>query len=268
MELLEILGYIGALIVGLVLGLIGGGGSILTVPILVYLLGFSPIAATGYSLFIVGSTALVGTFRNIKKNTIDFKTAIIFAIPSIFTVFMVRRIVVPNLPEELFSIGDFTLTNSLFIMLLFAIIMLLAGWSMIKSKVINSETTIKIFDNSHYFAIGTQAIGIGALAGLVGAGGGFLIVPALVLLVKLPIKKAISTSLFIIAIQSLIGFLGDLNDTTTIDWQFLITFSLISIVGIFIGLALSKKISAKRLKRGFGYFTIIMAVYIIFKELF
>ncbi|REE27273.1 hypothetical protein DFQ09_101102 [Winogradskyella pacifica] len=267
MDFIEIVGYIGALIVGLVLGLIGGGGSILTVPILVYFLGFSPIIATGYSLFIVGSTALVGTVRNIRKKTIDFKTAIIFAIPSILTVFTVRSLVIPNLPEVLFSIGNFQLTNSLFIMLLFAIIMLLAGWSMIKSKVVNKEGVVTKLDNTHYFAIGTQAIGIGALAGLVGAGGGFLIVPALVLLVKLPIKKAISTSLFIIAIQSLIGFLGDLK-TLTIDWRFLITFTVISIVGIFIGLALSKKISPKKLKRGFGYFTIVMAIYIIFKELF
>lgn len=267
MELVEILGYVGALIVGLVLGLIGGGGSILTVPILVYFLGFSPIVATGYSLFVVGSTALVGTLRNIKENQIDFKTAIAFAIPSIITVFMVRSLVIPNLPEVIFSIGSFKLTNSLFIMLLFAFIMLLAGWSMIKSKAIPSDTEIKKFDISHYFTIGTQAIGIGVLAGLVGAGGGFLIVPALVLLVKLPIKKAISTSLFIIAIQSLVGFLGDLK-TLTIDWKFLLTFTAISIVGIFIGLALSKKISPKRLKKGFGYFTIIMAIYILFKELF
>jgi uncharacterized membrane protein YfcA len=266
MEFIEIVGYIGALIVGLVLGLIGGGGSILTVPILVYFLGFSPIAATGYSLFVVGSTALVGTFKNIKQNTIDFKTAIIFAIPSILTVFMVRSLVIPNLPEVIFSIGNFKLTNSLFIMLLFAIIMLLAGWSMIRSKEINSENAVKKFDNNHYIAIGTQAIGIGLLAGLVGAGGGFLIVPALVLLVKLPIKKAISTSLFIIAIQSLIGFLGDLK-TMVIDWEFLLSFTAFSIIGIFIGLALSKKLSPKRLKKGFGYFTIIMAIYILFKEL-
>lgn len=267
MELVEIIGYIGALIVGLVLGLIGGGGSILTVPILVYFLGFSPIVATSYSLFVVGSTALIGTFRNIRKKTIDFKTAIIFAIPSILTVFMMRSLVIPNLPDILFSVGSFQLTNSLFIMLVFALIMLLAGWSMIKSKDISADSEIKEYDNSHYLAIGTQAIGIGALAGLVGAGGGFLIVPALVLLVKLPIKKAISTSLFIIAIQSLIGFLGDLN-TIAIDWNFLIKFTIISIIGIFIGLALSKKISAKGLKRGFGYFTLIMAIYITFKELF
>ena len=180
---------------------------------------------------------------------------------------MVRSLVIPNLPEVIFSIGAFKLTNSLFIMLLFAITMLLAGWSMIKSKVIKSDTEIRKFDISHYFTIGTQAIGIGVLAGLVGAGGGFLIVPALALLVKLPIKKAISTSLFIIAIQSLIGFLGDIK-TLTIDWKFLLTFTAISIVGIFIGLALSKKISPKRLKKGFGYFTIIMAIYILYKELF
>ena len=267
MEFNEIIGYLGALLVGLVLGLIGGGGSILTVPILVYFLGFSPIVATGYSLFVVGSTALVGTFKNIKQNQIDFKTAIVFAIPSIITVFMVRSLVIPNLPETILSIGNFKFTNSLFIMLLFALIMLLAGWSMIKSKVLPEDDAIKKFDNNHYFAIGTQAIGIGVLAGLVGAGGGFLIVPALVLLVKLPIKKAISTSLFIIAIQSLIGFLGDLK-TLIIDWKFLLTFTAISIVGIFIGLALSKKISSKGLKRSFGYFTIVMAIYILYKELF
>ncbi|MBC3844975.1 sulfite exporter TauE/SafE family protein [Winogradskyella echinorum] len=267
MEMTEILGYFGALIVGLVLGLIGGGGSILTVPILVYFLNFSPIVATAYSLFVVGSAASVGTLKNIRHNYIDFKTAIVFAIPSIITVFMVRSLVIPNLPEILFSIGSFKLTNSLFIMLLFAVIMLLAGWSMIKSKEIQDETVIKKFDSNHYFAIGTQAIGIGLLAGLVGAGGGFLIVPALVLIVKLPIKKAISTSLFIIAIQSLIGFLGDIK-TLDIDWHFLLSFTAISILGIFIGLAISKKISAKGLKRGFGYFTIIMAVYILFKELF
>ena len=252
MELPEILGYCGALIVGLVLGLIGGGGSILTVPILVYLLGFNPIVATAYSLFV---------------NRIDFKIAVIFAVPSIITVFMVRSLVIPNLPEVIVSIGNFNLTNSLFIMLLFAVIMLLAGWSMIKSKAIYSENEIKEFDIMHFFAIGTQAIGIGVLVGLVGAGGGFLIVPALVLLVKLPIKKAISTSLFIIAIQSLIGFLGDLK-TLNIDWQFLLTFTLISIVGIFIGFILSKKISALELKKGFGYFTLVMGFYIIFKELY
>ena len=267
MEVTELVGYFGALIVGLVLGLIGGGGSILTVPILVYLLGLNPIVATAYSLFVVGSTATVGTLRNIKKKQIDFRTAIVFAIPSIITVYMVRSFVIPNLPEVFFSIGNFELTNSAFIMLFFAIIMFLAGWSMIASKPKNEDGKLKTLDKSHYFAIITQAIGIGVLAGLVGAGGGFLIVPALVLLVKLPIKRAISTSLFIIAIQSLIGFLGDLK-VLDIDWPFLLVFTGVSIIGVFIGLAIAKQLSAKRLKKGFGYFTIIMAIVILFKELF
>lgn len=266
MSFIEILGYFGALVVGLVLGVIGGGGSILTVPILVYLLGFNPIVATAYSLFIVGSTATVGSLRNIRKKRIDFRTATVFAIPSIITVYMVRSFVIPNIPEVLFSISDFKMTNTLFIMLFFALIMFLAGWSMIKSKLISEEETVNTFEKSHYFAIITQAIGIGVLAGLVGAGGGFLIVPALVLLVKLPIKKAISTSLFIIAIQSLIGFLGDLK-TIDVDWHFLLIFTLLSIIGIFVGLAIAKKLSPKRLKKGFGYFTIFMAVVILIKEL-
>lgn len=180
---------------------------------------------------------------------------------------MVRRLVIPNLPDVLFTINTFEFSNGIFIMLLFAFIMFLAGWSMIKSKPIPQETEIKTLDKSHYFAIFTQATGVGVLAGLVGAGGGFLIVPALVLLVKLPIKKAISTSLFIIAIQSLIGFTGDIK-TLDIDWSFLLRFTGISIIGIFIGLAIAKKLSAKRLKTGFGYFTIIMAIVILFKELF
>lgn len=267
MEISEIFAYIGALIAGLVLGIIGGGGSILTVPILVYLLGLNPITATAYSLFVVGSTAMVGTLKNIRKKQIDFKIALVFAIPSIITVYMVRGFVIPNLPEVLFSTSYFKLTNAVFIMILFALIMFLAGWSMITSKPTKSKEVLKKFNTAHYFTIITQAIGVGVLAGLVGAGGGFLIVPALVLLVKLPIKKAISTSLFIIAIQSLIGFSGDLK-TLTIEWQFLLTFTGLSIIGIFIGLAIARRTSPKRLETGFGYFTILMAILIFIKELF
>lgn len=263
---MEIIGYIGALLVGLVLGLIGGGGSILTVPILVYLIGLNPIVATSYSLFVVGSTATIGTLRNLRQGRIDFKTAIVFAIPSILAVFGVRSIVIPNLPEVLFRIGSFELTSELFIMILFAVVIFLAGWSMIKSKPITEASENKKFDLGHFFAIGTQAIGIGVLAGLVGAGGGFLIVPALVLLVKLPIKKAISTSLFIIAIQSLFGFAGDLNNID-VDWVFLLSFTGLSIVGIFIGLAISRTIKPAYLKTAFGYFTLLMAVVILYKEL-
>ena len=266
--MLEILAYILAFFAGFIMGLIGGGGSILTLPILVYLLGLNPIMATSYSLFIVGSTAFFGTLRRLKKQLIDFKVGILFAVPSVLTIIVVRRIVIPNLPDIFFQINDFSFTKELFIMLLFSIIMFLAGWSMIRSKPKLEESEALTLSISHFFAITTQAIGIGVLAGLVGAGGGFLIVPALVLLLKLPIKKAISTSLFIIAIQSIIGFfIGDFFKIE-VDWTFLGIFTTASIVGVFTGISLSKKTSSKKLKNYFGYFTIVMALVILIEELF
>ncbi|WP_339627186.1 sulfite exporter TauE/SafE family protein [uncultured Winogradskyella sp.] len=267
MELTELFGYLGALIVGLVLGLIGGGGSILTVPILVYLIGLNPVVATAYSLFVVGVTSVIGAYKNFKKGLVDVKTAIIFAIPAFIAVYITRRFLVPIIPDSVFTLAGFEVTKNIFIMLFFAIIMLLASFSMIKAKkntkIDNTTTKIKY----NYPLIAIEGILVGALTGLVGAGGGFLIIPALVLLVKLPMKKAVGTSLLIIAAKSLIGFLGDLSNLT-IDWSFLLIFTSISIVGIIIGISLSKFISGKKLKTGFGYFTLIMAIYIIYKELF
>lgn len=267
MELTELFGYLGALIVGLVLGLIGGGGSILTVPILVYLIGLNPVVATAYSLFVVGVTSVIGAYKNFKKGLVDVKTAIIFAIPAFIAVYITRRFLVPIIPDSVFTLAGFEVTKNIFIMLFFAIIMLLASFSMIKAKkntqIDNTTTKIKY----NYPLIAIEGILVGALTGLVGAGGGFLIIPALVLLVKLPMKKAVGTSLLIIAAKSLIGFLGDLSNLN-IDWPFLLIFTSISIVGIIIGMSLSKFISGKKLKTGFGYFTLLMAIYIIYKELF
>ena len=142
--------------------------------------------------------------------------------------------------------------------------MFLASISMIRSKRdianTNSNSTINI---PFLIIIG---IGVGLLTGIVGAGGGFLIIPALVLLAKLPMKKAIGTSLFIIAANSLIGFTGDLQ-SRTIDWSFLLVFTAISIIGIIVGVYSSKFISGTKLKRGFGWFTLIVAFYIIYREL-
>ncbi|MBO6880604.1 sulfite exporter TauE/SafE family protein [Winogradskyella sp.] len=267
MELIEILGYFGALVVGLVLGLIGGGGSILTVPILVYLIGLNPIVATAYSLFVVGVTSIIGAFQNFKKGLVDAKTAVIFAVPAFIAVYLTRRYLVQMIPEEVLSIGDFVVTNSIFIMVLFAVIMLLASFSMIRNKrkeLTNTDNDIQSFN---YPLIAAEGLVVGILTGLVGAGGGFLIIPALVLLAKLPMKKAVGTSLLIIAVKSLIGFLGDIPNID-IDWNFLLLFTAISIIGIVLGVYLSKFISGKKLKKGFGYFTLIMAIYIIYKELF
>lgn len=259
-----ILGYIGALVVGLTLGLLGGGGSILTVPILVYLLGVNPVLATAYSLFVVGSTSLVGAVRNMAKGMVDIKIAVVFAIPAFIAVYLTRRYLVPAIPEELFTLGGYLVTKDLAIMLFFAIIMLAASYSMIrgrKEKEVDETAKLKLP------LIIIEGILVGMLTGIVGAGGGFLIIPALVLFANLPMKRAVATSLLIIAVKSLIGFLGDVQ-TLTIDWQFLLTFTGFSIVGIFIGIYLNKFINGKSLKKGFGWFVLLMGIYIIAKELF
>lgn len=264
MEIIEVLGYLGALVIGIVLGLIGGGGSILTVPILVYALTLNPVIATAYSLFVVGTTSLVGAIKNISKGMVDFKTAIIFAIPAFIAVYVTRAFLIPAIPEELFTVGVFTVTKNLGIMLFFAVIMLLASVSMIRNKGKESNEDAQIVYN--YPLIIIEGLVVGIITGIVGAGGGFLIIPALVLLAKLPMKKAVATSLFIIAIKSLIGFLGDVQNLE-IDWTFLLSFTALSVVGIFIGIWLNKFMDGKKLKKGFGWFVLVMGIYIIYKEL-
>ncbi|MCD2259427.1 sulfite exporter TauE/SafE family protein [Psychroserpens luteolus] len=265
MDISQVFGYFGALLIGLVLGLIGGGGSILTVPILVYLMFINPVTATAYSLFVVGVSSVFGTFQNIKKGLVDFKTAIVFAIPAFIAVYLTRKFLVPAIPSEIFTIGDFTLTKNVAIMVFFAIVMLLASISMIKERKVAVDTSSEDV-KFNYPLITIEGFVVGVLTGIVGAGGGFLIIPALVLLAKLPMKKAVGTSLLIIAVKSLIGFIGDIENLN-IDWAFLLIFTAISVVGIFIGTYLSNFINGKKLKKGFGWFVLIMGVYIILKEL-
>lgn len=261
MDNTQILGYLGALVVGLVLGLIGGGGSILTVPLLVYLLGYNPIVATAYSLFVVGTTSLVGTFQKYREGLVDVKTGLAFSFPSFVAVYLSRRYLVPGIPDNLLSIGSFTLTKEMGIMVFFSIIMFLAAVSMIKNKNDNSIPKNK----QAYYKTFIQGLIIGTITGIIGAGGGFLYVPALVLWANIPMKKAVGTSLIIVTINSLIGFTGDVQ-TLDIDWAFLILFSLISVLGILIGVYLSKFISGEKLKKSFGFFTLIMAIYIVYRE--
>ena len=264
MDSIAITGFAAAILIGISLGLIGGGGSILTVPVLVYILGVNPVLATAYSLFVVGSTSLVGAVTYMKKGLMNYKTAIVFAIPSFIAVFLTRKFLVPALPDPLFSIGEFLITKS-GIMVFFAFIMLFAAYSMIREKKgEDQEDQEKVKFNFPMIALEGSVVGL--ITGIVGAGGGFLIIPALVLLAKLPMKMAVGTSLLIIAAKSLIGFLGDLS-TQTIDWPLLIMFTVLSIVGIFIGSALSKKINERVLKTGFGWFVLIMGIFIITKEL-
>lgn len=263
---MEYIGYFTSILIGVALGLIGGGGSILTVPVLVYLFAIEPVLATAYSLFIVGLTSAVGTVGYFKKGLVNIKTAIVFGIPSIIAVFTTRALIVPAIPKEVFSIGEFIVTKNLLMMLLFAVIMIGASYSMIKKdkKIIDEKFEEQKFN---YPLILIEGAIVGVITGLVGAGGGFLIIPALVVLSKLPMKEAVGTSLVIIAAKSLIGFFGE-GGENGINWQFLLTISAFAIVGIFIGTALSKKVNGDKLKPAFGWFVLIMGIYIITKEVF
>lgn len=264
---MEIIGYIASIAIGLSLGLIGGGGSILTVPVLVYFFGVSPVLATAYSLFIVGATSLVGVIPKYKEGFVSIRTTIAFGIPSIIAVFLTRKYLVPAIPENIGKIGSLEITKPMLVMLLFATLMLAASISMIRSKK-NGKEKAEGKQKFNYPLILAEGVIVGALTGLVGAGGGFLIIPALVMLSNLPMKKAIGTSLLIIALKSLIGFLGDLSqESQIIDWQLLLVVTALAIVGIFIGNSLSKKIEGEKLKKGFGWFVLVMGVYIFLKEL-
>ena len=265
MDVSQVFGYFGALLIGLVLGLIGGGGSILTVPILVYLMSINPITATAYSLFVVGVSSVFGTIQNVKKGLVDFRTAIVFAIPAFIAVYLTRKFLVPAIPETIFTVGTFVLTKNIAIMVFFAIIMLLASISMIKGRNVTPKSSLEPV-KFNYPVIVFEGFIVGVLTGIVGAGGGFLIIPALVLLAKLPMKKAVGTSLLIIAVKSLIGFIGDIENLD-IDWSFLMLFTVISVIGIFMGSYLSNFIDGKKLKKGFGWFVLVMGIYIILKEL-
>jgi uncharacterized protein len=259
---MEIAGYFASLFIGLSLGLIGGGGSILTVPVLVYLFGVSPTLAISYSLFIVGSTSLVGAYSNYRKGLVNFKTVLLFGSSSITTVFLTRKFIIPFLPDVFFSIGSFYVTHSLFVMVVFAILMVAASVTMIKNKEVDTERKIK----SSSTILIVYGVLIGLVTGFLGAGGGFLLIPALVILMKLPMKQAVGTSLLIIALNSLVGFTGDIG-RHPIDWAFVSIVSLIAIAGIFIGGYFNQKINADKLKKGFGWFVLVMGIYIIAKEI-
>lgn len=262
-EIVEILGFFGAFVIGVVLGLIGGGGSILTVPVLVYMLSEDPVTATAYSLFVVGTASLVGALQNIQKGLVDVRTATVFAIPAFIAVYLTRKFAIPAIPDSLFTLANFEVTKNIGIMLFFALIMVLVSYSMIKDQQTHDEEDTKVSYN--YPLIIVEGLVVGFLTGIVGAGGGFLIIPALVLLAKLPMKKAVATSLLIIAVKSLIGFIGDVQNLE-IDWKFLGIFTGLSVLGIFAGIWLNNFISGKKLKKGFGWFVLIMGIYIIFKE--
>lgn len=265
MEEIQILGYVGALAIGLILGLMGSGGSLMAVPIFTYLFHISPVTTTAYSLFVVGTSASIGTIKNFQKGLINVRLALIFGIPAFITVYGVRRYMMPALPEKWLFLDTLTLSRDKVIMLLFAFLLVTASLAMIYKRIPLVKSCRKAKCNHTILIL--DGILVGALTGFVGIGGGFLIIPALVFLLKMPMREAVATSLFIIAIKSLIGFLGDVGNLE-INWFFLLGFTLLSIVGIVLGSYFSAFVKAEKLKIGFGWFALTMALFVICKELF
>lgn len=265
--MMEIVGFVAAILMGASLGLIGGGGSILTVPIMVYLFGIDPVLSTSYSLFVVGVTSLIGAYSHLKRGNIDLMSAIVFGLPSIASVYAVRKLLVPLIPDPFFSIADVTVSKSSFILALFSFLMVLAAWSMMR-KTNNGPEDCKRKIKYNYSLIIAEGMFVGGVTGLVGAGGGFLIIPALVLLGGLCMKKAVGTSLLIIALKSLIGFTADLGPGIDLDLSFMMIFTGIAVIGIIAGTAISRYVSNEKLKPAFGWFVLIMGCYILGREIF
>lgn len=263
MELPFILGYAGALLTGIVLGILGGGGALLSIPVLVYFFHIDAGIATGYSLFLIGVTALSGAVRNIMKRNVDFRLAVFYGIPSLIAVYVMRRFLMPGLPDIIFSGSLFTLDKNHLILFVLSAVMFVVGYKMIKEE---KKIQTAVAGEIDYLRMISYAVLIGAFLGFVGAGGGFLMTPVLIYFGKLPMKKAVGTSLLLVSCNSFIGFLGDLGGNHPMDWIFLLTFSGFSIAGVFLGVYLANFVDEKRLKKAFGWFMLALGAIIIAKE--
>lgn len=264
-----LLGYAAMVLLGVVLGLIGAGGSILTVPVLVYLLAIPASQATGYSLAIVGATALAGAIEYLRRGQSHPRIAVIFGTPAILGVYLTRRYIFPAVPDPVAHFGSFVLSKDVMVMLVFAAFMLVTAIAMIRNR--GEETTKASAAHTsrlHYPLLLVSGLVVGLVTGFVGAGGGFMILPVLVLLGGLPMKIAIGTDLLIIAAKSLVGFIGEAQVAANIDYGFVALITLLPLLGIVIGTYLNKHVAAAKLKTAFGWFVLVMGIYIVTKELF
>ena len=276
---MEIFGFALALLIGLTLGLIGGGGSILALPVLVYFLGVPELEATTYSFFIVGLTAWFGSAQKAHEKLVHFKAALIFGIPSILSVYFSRWVLLPKIPNDILFLGVET-TKSTALMLFFSLIMIFAGFSTLpkrkkkhhKNHYIEPDDPHQVHPHQHHHNNNRWALlslfGLieGLITGLVGAGGGFLIIPLLIFFGKIHTKKAMATSLLIIAVKSTLGFAGDWLRFSP-NWSIILPFACIAIVGIFIGNKWALKIKGKTLKFVFSLFLIGLGIVIFVSEL-
>ena len=258
------LGYISAVFIGMLIGLIGGGGASLTVCVLVYLFHLSPVLATAYSLFTVGVVSFIGMISYIKNKQVDYKTILFFGIPALTGTFFARNTILPLMPDLIINTEAVVLSKNMGIMILFSLMVVTAAIVMIFVK---TKEGYRELNKYRYSLLIAQGVTVGLLTGLAGVGGGFLIIPAMVFLAKLPMKKAVGTTLVIVTIKSLIGFMGDLNNHVSMNWAFLFVFTVIAIIGIFIGIFVSNYISGTRLKLFFGWFLLVLGFFILVQEM-
>lgn len=260
---MEALGYVASLVMGITIGLLGGGGSILTVPILVYLFAIRPSEASTASLFIVGCISLIASVQYKIKNVADWKTGILFSLPSLVGIFVARSVVLPVIPDVIELPFGISLEKDSLILVTFAVLMIAASTSMIRVRSLSAVET----RTQSTVLVGLQGMVVGFVTGFVGAGGGFLILPVLVNVLMLPMKVAIGTSLFIIAINSLFGFsVSALSGAAIIDWHVQLMVLALGLAGSFIGAKLSGKMDEQKLKKMFGWFILSMGVIIILER--
>jgi len=247
-----ILGSAFALLVGLSMGLLGGGGSILTVPIFVYVLGFEAKQSIAMSLAVVGATGLVGAVRHGQIGNLNLRVALIFGPVAMVGTYVGARL-------SVFFSGTAQLA-------LFAVVMLAAAVLMLRDPKVQGGSRESVM--AHPVALLTlvvvEGLVVGVVTGLVGVGGGFLIVPALLVL-GLPMKEAVGTSLLVIALKSFAGFAGYLPQVE-VDWEFIVSFTAIAIVGIWIGAHVVQFVSQKTLRRAFSVLLIVMAIAILYQN--
>jgi hypothetical protein len=235
--------------IGLSLGLMGGGGSLLTVPALVYLVGQTPQAAVTTSLAIVGANSLMGASFHRAQGTLDWKVALTFGGAGMLVSYL--------------SAGLSKMMPEALILIAFAIIMLLVGALML---VRTSNDSVEMSKPRSLSVVIASGAGVGLMTGILGIGGGFLIVPALVMLVGLPMQMAVGTSLIIIAMNSLAGFLGHAGDGT-LNMTMTVIFTAAGLVGTFAGAKLNKRLSAGKLQRVFAWFVILLAIFLLYDNL-
>ncbi len=266
--MLLVLSYILALLIGLSIGIMGSGGAILAVPILYYVAGYTMQEASVYSLFVVGASSLVGAVRSWMNHLVNWRAVLFFGIPSVFAVYLTRLILVPILPDPLIASSVITVPLDMALLLLFATLMVLAARSMLLSKEGSTQGELNFQSSNSFLQVITFGLLVGTLTAILGAGGGFLIIPALVIFLRMPMKEAVGTSMFIVAMNALNGFVGSIyKGDILIDYSFLLLFTAMAFIGLFVGMFWAKHLKPEKLKRYFAFFVFGMGLFIIVQQL-